>query len=149
MIHIVCYLHGGDPGKEGRQLWSCAWPPCASLGLIPWPARLSVYLSVWSSGFHPPPRCSRHLSVHHLWFSYLNATPTPSLPSAPLPPSSQLIPSLFPLIPCLPLPRSSLSSPVGLCTEFFITSHLLPARAKDGCRQRRRQSDRLLTEREE
>lgn len=55
MIHIVCYLHGGDPGREGRQLWSFAWPPCTALGLIPWPACLSV----WSSSFHP-------LSCHSL-----------------------------------------------------------------------------------
>lgn len=79
--------------------------------------------------------------------------------STPLPPPcfSQLLshlplnssPPFSPLIPCLPLPRSSLSSPVRLCTEFFITSHLLPARAKDCCHQRRRQSDQLLTQREE
>lgn len=50
MIHIMCYLHGGDPGREGRQLWSSAWPPCTALGSFPWPACLSIR----SSGFHPP-----------------------------------------------------------------------------------------------
>lgn len=90
MIHIVCYLRGGDPGREGRQLWSSAWPPCTALGLTHWPARLSV----WSAGSHPP-----LVLVASLFVTFLSSTSTlPPLSSASLlahlPPSSHLTPPL-------------------------------------------------------
>ena len=148
MIHIVCYLHGGDPGREGRQLWSSAWPPYTALGLFPWPACLSV----WSSGFHPPLAL-----VVSLFITFLSSTSTPpplrssTLCSSPTFLSSH--PSPSPLLLFLLLPTTTLLllllllivSRVRRCTEFFITSHLLPARAKERCHQRHRQRARLLT----
>lgn len=77
MIHILCYLHGGGSGREGRQLWSSAWPLCLALGLTCQPARLSV----WS----PHPLCV--VLVFSLFitllFSFSTSTPLP-LSSAPL-----------------------------------------------------------------
>lgn len=94
MIHIVCYLHGGDPGREGRQLWSFAWPPCTALGLIPWPACLSV----WSSSFHP-------LSCHSLC-----SLPFCLLPQHPQPSSSSPSHSSPTFLSCHPSPLASSSS---------------------------------------
>ena len=107
MIHIVCYLHGGDPGREGRQLWSSAWPPYTALGLFPWPACLSV----WSSGFHPPLAL-----VVSLFITFLSSTSTPpplrssTLCSSPTFLSSHPSPSPPYSSSCYPLPPSSSSS---------------------------------------
>lgn len=76
MIHIVCYLRGGDPGREGRQLWSAAWPPCTTLGLPRWPACLSV----WSSGSHPP----LVVLIASLFITLLSSTSAPPHPHPPL-----------------------------------------------------------------
>lgn len=77
MIHILCYLHGGGSGREGRQLWSSAWLLCLALGLTCRSARLSV----WS----PHPLCV--VLVFSLFitllFSFSTSTPLP-LSSAPL-----------------------------------------------------------------
>lgn len=105
MIHIVCYLRGGDPGREGRQLWSAAWPPCTTLGLPRWPACLSV----WSSGSHPP----LVVLIAPLFITLLSSTsapPTLILLCSPLlahlPPSSPLISP--PLLLALLLPTTTL-----------------------------------------
>lgn len=103
MIHIVRYLHGGDPGREGRQLWSSAWPPYTALGLFPWPACLSV----WSSGFHPPLAL-----VASLFITFLSSTSTPpplrssTLCSSPTFLSSHPSPP-FPSLPPLTLPPAT------------------------------------------
>ncbi len=146
MIHIVCYLRGGDPGREGRELWSYAWPPCTAVGLIRWPACLSV----WNSGSHPP----LVVLVASLFITFLSSTSTPPpLFSCPLPSLlishlSLISPLPFFLLFLLLLTTTLLLllvSRVRLRTEFFITSHLLPARAKERCHQRHRQRAQLLT----
>lgn len=80
MIHILCYLHGGGSGREGRQLWSSAWPLCLALGLTCRPARLSV----WS----PHPLCV--VLVFSLFITLLFFF----LPQHPY---------LYPLLPCSPV----------------------------------------------
>lgn len=95
------------------------------------PACPPACLSIWSSGSSilPPFVCVTCLLIN------FGSVPTCFLPLNPT--HRTCFPSRLP-----PMPRSYSSSPLGVCPEFFITSHLLPARAKDGCHQRRRARER-------
>lgn len=115
MIHILCYLRGGDSGREGRQLWSSAWPLCMALGLTRWPACLPVCLEPSSSLC-----CSRLLSVHYAPFFFSTSTPlsTPPLSSAALL-SLRCASHTFPYSSsCYTLPPSSSSPESGSALHF-------------------------------
>lgn len=93
MIHILCYLHGGGSGREGRQLWSSAWLLCLALGLTCRPARLSA---LFSSSLCSLRSYFLFLPQHPYLYPLLPCSPffahlTPSLPLT-LPPATRCHP---------------------------------------------------------
>lgn len=120
---------GGNSDPVPAPLWARfpGLPACL-------PTRLPVYLSLWNSGSSILPSI---VCVTCLLITF--GSPTSVGTHLPLksPPPLIFFPSWLP-----PMPRPSSSSPFEHCAEFFITSHLLPARAKDGCHQRRRERGR-------
>lgn len=103
MIHSVCYLRGGESGREGRQLWSSAWPLCTALGSTRPPCRLSVWSSFFS--FHSSSLCSLRSLLLPQHLPSRSHPPPPPPPLCRLPSQSSALNFSSEATCCLPEPE--------------------------------------------
>lgn len=111
------------------------------LGVLLKPRLFRLVLSVINQRKHCINDSYRHERHPAGGVGGLSSDPVPGPAALPLitslPPPPVLLTSHLPLISPPPPSPHRLLSRVALCTEFFITGHLLPAAAKDGSRHRR------------